>query len=747
MGCPHIQSLMTEDERIFEIINVVQNIKDSKLPITTYFKQNSVPFSREQYYRYCQILKISGEGGLHDKRKDGNYTKMTERIKDYTVSTVKENRSISSSQLQSKILDQFDVKISESSLNNFRTSVSLTRISTPKEKLKHQKSGGGEILTCLAFYTGIIEIYTRTILERVNEIRQSPLFERNKNLGEDYSDIRSLGKFTTEYNQLKFVRENRFRSIDEKIQWKNFSTMNIFKMSEKTISRYNLALLCLPLVTSNGKTSQVNRVKGNDLGFLCDYNYKDASLNRYIGELKYLKISDQLINAIAKFWVNFWRNESKEDTFFACYYIDGNTKALWSSNRCYKGKVTMLGRVMNCLENVFIHDGKGHPLYFQTFHGHADLGKHALNMLTKLTELLDDPSSHVHVKRILVMDGGANGVKTLRAFNGCDEYYVTILDNNQTNTRKFKHIREETSYKYGDAKLIDCQIELLDSSEKGYIYECRAVIVKWDNGGKSVLVTDIPPDLLDVSEVTKKYFDRWPMQEKQFRDAKSGVNIHRIAGYGKKIENYDKMDEKHSELCKIITQLKSQLKVPLIKIKKIDEQLVDLYRQERVLREKSKIIEGERVLDEAESIELGDCEARINKYLRKQKAIEKENRADFKKLKISLKEENRIRGKDKVYRIDTELDQIMTCFKMSFVNLCSLFLTKCMNHERFELQTLFESIFQLNGETFIRGKEKTIELEMNPKDQKLMAKLHEGLGVLNSMDVHDLNGRIVKFKA
>jgi hypothetical protein len=35
---------------------------------------------------------------------------------------------------------------------------------------------------------------------------------------------------------------------------------------------------------------------------------------------------------------------------------------------------------MNCLENVFIHDGKGHPLYFQTFQGHADLGKQALEM-------------------------------------------------------------------------------------------------------------------------------------------------------------------------------------------------------------------------------------------------------------------------------------------------------------------------------------------------------------------------------
>jgi hypothetical protein len=60
------------------------------------------------------------------------------------------------------------------------------------------------------------------------------------------------------------------------------------------------------------------------------------------------------------------------------------------------------GRVMTCLENVFIHDGKGHPLYFQTFQGHADLGKHALKMLTKLTHLFDEPSARVSVKRILV---------------------------------------------------------------------------------------------------------------------------------------------------------------------------------------------------------------------------------------------------------------------------------------------------------------------------------------------------------
>jgi hypothetical protein len=512
------------------------------------------------------------------------------------------------------------------------------------------------------------------------------------------------------------------------------------KMKEQICS-----MLCLPLVTSNGKTSRVNRVKGYDLAFLCGYNYKDASLNRYLSELKYLEVAEELITATAKFWMDFWRDEYEEETYFVCYYIDGNTKALWSSNRCYKGRVTMLGRVMNCLENVFIHDGKGHPLYFQTFQGHADLGKHALKMLTTLTQLFDDPSVHVSVKRILVMDGGGNAVKTLRAFDGSDEYFITILDDNQVKERKFKHIREETRYKYGNASLVDCRIELLDSSEKGYIYECRAVIVKWDNGRKSVLITDIPRDLLDANEVRKKYFDRWPMQEKQFRDGKSGLNIQRIVGYGMKIENYEKMDEKHGEICKTITQLKARLKMPLMEIEAIDEQLVPLYQQERRLREKSTIVDGKRVLSEADSIDLQQCEARINKYLRQQKKHEKEHKDDFKRLKRCLKEEKRFRDKDKVYRIDTELDQIMTCFKLTFVNLCSLFLTKCMDREKFELLTLFESIFQLGGDALVLDGKKTIQLEMNPKEPELMDKVEKGLRVLNTMNIYNLDERSMQF--
>jgi len=124
---------MSEEGRIYEILSTIHKIGELKQPVSVYFNQNSVPFSRAQYYCYRRILQKYGEKGLRDKRKDGNYTKLTERIKDCVIAIVKENRSISSPQFQGKILNQFGVQISVSSLNNFRASVSLTRLPAHKE--------------------------------------------------------------------------------------------------------------------------------------------------------------------------------------------------------------------------------------------------------------------------------------------------------------------------------------------------------------------------------------------------------------------------------------------------------------------------------------------------------------------------------------------------------------------------------------------------------------------------------------
>ncbi|MGP8324062.1 MAG: hypothetical protein ACT6FG_08760 [Methanosarcinaceae archaeon] len=59
---------------------------------------------------------------------------------------------------------------------------------------------------------------------------------------------------------------------------------------------------------------------------------------------------------------------------------------------------------------------------------------------------------------------------------------------------------------------------------------------------------------------------------------------------------------------------------------------------------------------------------------------------------------------------------------------------------------MFESIFQLEGASFVDSEKKVIELEMNPKEPELMRKLNSGLCVLNEMNVHDMHGRVVQFK-
>ncbi len=68
-----------------------------------------------------------------------------------------------------------------------------------------------------------------------------------------------------------------------------------------------------------------------------------------------------------------------------------------------------------------------------------------------------------------------------------------------------------------------------------------------------------------------------------------------------------------------------------------------------------------------------------------------------------------------------------------------------MNNERFEIRTLFESVFRLEGSAVITDGEKTIRLAENPKEPELMQKLTEAITKLNTMKMTDLEGRRIQF--
>lgn len=109
--------------------------------------------------------------------------------------------------------------------------------------------------------------------------------------------------------------------------------------------------------------------------------------------------------------------------------------------------------------------------------------------------------------RALIFDGGGNSVQNLRAFSKSPDYYITILDTNQINERKFKHCSDMECYRYGKAMLTDWSHELLDSKESKYIHEGRAIQVHWTNGRKCCLVTSIPPKIFDAHDFVTAYFE------------------------------------------------------------------------------------------------------------------------------------------------------------------------------------------------------------------------------------------------
>ncbi|KAF5412312.1 MAG: hypothetical protein U9N46_03605 [Euryarchaeota archaeon] len=118
----------------------------------------------------------------------------------------------------------------------------------------------------------------------------------------------------------------------------------------------------------------------------------------------------------------------------------------------------------------------------------------------------------------------------------------------------------------------------------------------------------------------------------------------------------------------------------------------------------------------------------------------------FTSLKKKKDELARIIDKKKIYSVDVGLDQIMTCFKISFANICCYLLDECFNGEKMTLQRLFEVIFDLQGEVRIENGCRNIFIKRNPKQQDIMEKLDSALDSINHMGVEDLNGCTYNFK-
>lgn len=743
------QMAMGKLDREKEIRAWMDRIERSRLSAPAFFSRHEVPFGLTQYYSYRKRLKEGGTEALRDGRARGNNRRIDSEAEGFLRGYVAGHPHVDLAALQAVLQERFDTELTTSGLSRC-----LKRLGCPLNQQNERQltevcytaCGGFEMVVGLACYLGWPDAVASIIKERVERCRESNDLLRGKT-----RDRRGRvgGRFTAQYNQREDVRASKFDSVDRKRQRKRLNGMSIATADKSVLSRKCVATLALPVVTHNGHVRSVNTPQGNALKHICGFNYKQATMSKFLAELKYLGVAEDLLRHQVAFWQERWRDraEGPLQTPVLCYYVDGNTKALWSKKRVKKNKVTMLGRVMGCLEQVFVHDNFGRPVYFETYSGHAPVGEYVLSLFEKIEGSLQGPGDALHVNRAIVMDGAGNSVRTLRAFASQDKYhYITSLDSNQWDARKLRHIGRPQRYRYGDATLRDCEIELEDSRDKGYLIVSRAIEIRWDYGRRTVLLTSLSQDLVVASEVVKSYFDRWPDQELMFRSMKAVACLHRVAGYGKQKQTDDNVVKRQEELEKQIKSLRAKLAEPLAEIARKERKIDVLIRKERPLRRKSRIVKGKRLLPKTDARQLVAIGRQIQSCKRNIKSIERKDDKLFRRLRKAEKKWFRLQGKESVYKVDVELDQIMTFFRVALVNLYSYLAYELLGSSRIALHRLVQSVLLLPARIMESANSRVVFLQHNEKEPRLMNRLRVGLIRINSLSLKTPDGKRLEFE-
>ncbi|MBC8554515.1 MAG: helix-turn-helix domain-containing protein [Candidatus Brocadiales bacterium] len=731
-------------------------IEKSELSVSEFFKIHTIPFSRSQYYIYKHRIENMGVVGLSDKRNNGGNRKITPEHEIFLKGCILGNPDASLEWLQQSLRKEFNCEISLSAVSR-----ALNRINPDRKKnvggrpkstvqgVTQNVLGGFELIIAVAYHLGWPQRTAKVISKAIESQKNDYTGEIESTQQIDKSCRNEDGTFTSSYNRRTETRTNRFASISDKRQTKNWRSMNLMNDSYETLVRKSLAILSLPIVTGNGHIRNIGLAQGQSLGHFCGFNYRQSSVTKCFAELKYLGVSTNLLLDLPEFWRSCWEKRVSDSMVgsLLCYYIDGNTKALWSSKRVNKNKVTMLGRVMGCLEQVFIHDGLGNPIYFETYSGHGPTGESILGLFEKIKDvILEVPGSATCIHRAIVMDGANNSVKSLRAFAGQDNFhYITTLDENQWNERRVRKRSYPARYRYGDATIRDLEIELEDSNEKGYLIASRAIKVNWDNGKWTVLMTSLPKQLVDASEVIFSYFRRWPAQELQFRHGKATVALHRVAGYGRKMIENPRQREKQEKLAKKIESLQEQLKDELAEIIIHEHAITKLIPKERNLRSKTMITKGRRIIPEVHRDDFERYGKKICYHQRAIKRIQKNHETEFKALTKSQNEWLRLQGKEIGYSVDVELDQILTYFRASLSHLYAYFVRHFLDDEPISMIMLLHRVIQLPATIEETDEERRIVLQRNQQDPSMMNMLSRAIEELNNLKIKGIRQRTMIF--
>jgi hypothetical protein len=625
---------------------------------------------------------------------------------------------------------------------------------------QHLELGGMKLVEVALQETGYLTAMSVAVQEEMAEVpRPEPAS------AVDTSDRDELGRFLPAYNERYRQGENDaiapgFASVGKKRIGLDPTRLHMNGVQQEIIERKMLALMVSPFL-GGGRWDGIRAPRGALLKELCGYAYMPATLDLFSRELKFVGVSSTLWEVHARLWrtqTASWGDERSA----VVLYIDATNKPVWTELFSQSAKVTNVGRVMPSLESVYFHSGYGVPLWMMTYSGHAPLVNVVPDMLTQFRKL----NEGAEVGRIVVIDAESNSVPFLKGLQKGPpaRAWVTRLRSSLLEGKRIFNRTNYRAYRDGDRVRMGL-VDLNDPEVPGQIFRVRVIEVERRSKGT---VTYLGASTLleerdwKAPQIADLYFERWPMQEANFRAVNQALGCKDVHGYGKQlvdnvavITELDELDQKIHQGQDLIEQRTAELARDQ---EMLHEEQKLLGRSERLhesLTQKlnQRLLEGQRITPKLRQIAADQKAASLEIRKRTLAIARAEKRSAQRDAQLErqqrLLDQHQQRKADldsrrRIFRHDVELDSIFSVLKVGLVLTITFVLKNYFGDAHMAPITFLERLATLPARLRIVPGLEIVTFAYNKRDPEVMSLLTQHCEAINARALRTRSGRVLR---
>jgi hypothetical protein len=540
----------------------------------------------------------------------------------------------------------------------------------------------------------------------------------------------------------------KFRAAEETRQERDLQEMRTANTSYRAFHRKVVSLVMLPVVTDSPRWAALRHWQGDHLGELAGYPYQPATLEKFLGELKLGGVGEAGLESVASFWADPEKIGPEPIEGAAVLYADGTTKPIWTHDFSRCGKVSSLGgRVMPATSTIALHAGCGTPLLYHSYSGSVSLPGEIQGLLRRWEDLAGEGTA----RRLIVMDREAHAVWLFKELDP-DWLYIVPLRSSVTGPNaRFEDVGPWGPYGDAGDEAREGYLWLNDSRKGEKPLRTRVVARKRHRTGKEAwYATNTPGDAFGPSIVLDLYFKRWPAQEHVFRDGSGRVGLNVHYGYGRRqvdnvavIDRIEKLEGKvrkeqatSEQALAQATATAEQHRMQAEAVANVEARLAELQHDtDQAVATKSEQASHFRT-DYRTSRALQDG---VSSMREKAEALAVEHvllvetaKAAAQATEAATTEIERRAAKTRIFTIDVELDEVMTGFKLTFMNLAAYFLAHYLGGKKAELDTLIRAVLTLPGERVRTSSKETIRIYRQTRDREYMPLVEEACRLLTA---------------